>query len=353
MPKTKNALLRYYIIDELLQNRYKPLTTKQLWECLNERLVEMGQKSVDIRTLQLDLDFLKNESPWAIELEYAKVKVKPGDGKDPYMGKGMYYKDPSFSIFKKQLTNNERYLLSQVLGLLGQFDGLPEFEGLDKFIKGMNLDIPQTIISIQKNPAESLTILGRLYKSIINECTIEIQYHTYKKISDIKSVKVYPYLIKEYNRRWYLIAGAVDTDHILTFPFDRINDFKILPDYAYKPYEGDLNDRFSEIIGVTFFEENEVLPIYFWVDDETKGYVITKPLHEEQIYIKQDKELRMQYSELSGGAFFKLPCRKNYELIRELSSFGDALLVLSPSEIQNEVYNRIDKMKKRYDSLRK
>ena len=44
---------------------------------------------------------------------------------------------------------------------------------------------------------------------------------------------------------------------------------------------------------------------------------------------------------LEGGAFFSIDCIENYELIRELSSFGKDLLVLSPADIQQKVYDRV------------
>ena len=52
-------------------------------------------------------------------------------------------------------------------------------------------------------------------------------------------------------------------------------------------------------------------------------------------------ELRQQYPKLEGGAFFSIDCIENYELIRELSSFGKDLLVLSPADIQQKVRDRV------------
>ena len=65
----------------------------------------------------------------------------------------------------------------------------------------------------------------------------------------------------------------------------------------------------------------------------------TKPLHESQRYYKGEREmeLRQQYPKLDGGAFFSIDCIENYELLRELSSFGKDLLVLSPADIQQKV----------------
>ena len=55
---------------------------------------------------------------------------------------------------------------------------------------------------------------------------------------------------------------------------------------------------------------------------------------------------------LEDGAFFRIDCKENYELIRELTSFGNDLIVLEPSEIQEKVYSCIKSMKDSYQLLR-
>ena len=94
--------------------------------------------------------------------------------------------------------------------------------------------------------------------------------------------------------------------------------------------------------------------IVFWVSDYSKDYVVTKPLHESQRNIRNEREeeLRQQYPMLEGGRFFSIECIENYELIRELTSFGKDLLVLSPTDIQQKVRDYIASQFQAYHSLR-
>jgi predicted DNA-binding transcriptional regulator YafY len=46
--------------------------------------------------------------------------------------------------------------------------------------------------------------------------------------------------------------------------------------------------------------------------------------------------------------FFSIECKRNYELISVLISFGDNLLVLSPDDIRNSIIERISNMSKMY-----
>jgi len=80
----------------------------------------------------------------------------------------------------------------------------------------------------------------------------------------------------------------------------------------------------------------------------------TKPIHGSQCQYKGEKEeeFRRQYPSLYEGAFFSIDCIPNYELIRELSSFGKELIVLSPSYIQDDIFNRIKSMLDIYSTVR-
>ena len=104
---------------------------------------------------------------------------------------------------------------------------------------------------------------------------------------------------------------------------------------------------------MTLIEGNPLQTILFWVSDYSKDYVATKPLHESQRHYKgkKEKELRQQHPMLDGGAFFSIECIENYELIRELSSFGKDLLVLTPTDIQQKVRDRLTAQLQAYQSL--
>ena len=81
---------------------------------------------------------------------------------------------------------------------------------------------------------------------------------------------------------------------------------------------------------------------------------IRDSIHASQCQYKGEKEgeFRNRYPTLNEGAFFSIDCIPNYELIRELSSFGKELLVLSPSSIQDDIFNRIKSMLDSYSKVR-
>lgn len=88
--------------------------------------------------------------------------------------------------------------------------------------------------------------------------------------------------------------------------------------------------------------------------DGSKDYVMTKPIHDSQRNLPMDEAQTLwnKYPFLDGGAFLKIDCKRNYELIRELSSFGENLIVLEPKEIQGEIFEKISKINNKYNKLR-
>ena len=351
MPANKNAVTRYYILDKLLANRYHHYSTEDLLRLVNEELEEMNQEPVSRRTIELDLHYLEWEGPFVAEIEHYQVDdVSPRTNKT--IKKSCHrYADPSFSIFTQKLTDDEKHLLGEAFTLLGQFDGLPNLEGLERLRKSLDVKTSRQIISFTKNPLVKSNLLGELFTAISQQIVVELNYHTFAEPDNVKQVVVHPYLLKEYNRRWYLFGAAENSGKLLNFSLDRIDKLVPLPAHQYVTCDEELSERFEDIIGVTLYDDRPLQTVVFWVSDFSKDFVATKPLHESQKNLHNEEELRKQYPMLEGGAFFSIDCIENYELIRELCSFGKDLLVLSPDEIQQKVRDRVASQFQAYQTL--
>lgn len=349
MPTNKNALTRYALIDRMLANRHKAYSIQDITDELAEKLPSLGQEGVSKRCVEKDLNYLEFDSPFNVEIE--EYWIDASDKNDrPYQKRCIRYFDPTFSIFKPKLTEDEKSVLSIALDTLGQFEGLENFEWLRDLKERLNFVERQPIISLSKNIHSNSTLIARLFTAISLHQVIILCYHTFIN-SDSKEVSIVPYLIKEYNNRWFLIGSACDTGKILTFPLDRIDDFTIDFKNSYIPAPLDLTERYEEIIGVTFNEEQPLEKITFWVSDKSKDYIETKPIHGSQTRVKgvKDHKLRDLNPKLKGGTFFYIECRLNYELIRELTSYGPELVVISPGNIVATIKERLSASLARYN----
>ena len=354
MPVKKKPIVRYQILDELLADRYHNYSWDDLTNEVNRRLGELGMEYVVRRTIEKDIEYLEY-GPQFVEIERYSASYLDQRSLTTKKKRCLRYADPTFSIYKKEMTNDEKYLLSEALSILGQFDGLPNFEALEKLQKSIDVKPDRQIVSFTKNPKGGHpTMLAELFTAISNKQVVEIHYHKFDRANEDVHI-ISPYLLKEYNRRWYLLGAVYSDDKLINLALDRIVKCVPLPSYIYKEYDGDINDRFEDIVGVTLYEENPVEKILFWVSDRSKDYIETKPIHDSHTPCRgaKETELREKYPYLEGGAFYTIQCRKNYELIRELCSYGKDLLVLeSDGDVKDEVEKRIREMNEEYDKLR-
>ncbi len=236
MPTTKNAMTRCMVLDELLSNQQHPRTLDELTDKVNERLATLDIKPVTRRCIEKDIQFLENDSPWMVDIDrFSVADINPETGRS-VTRRCLCYKEPGYSIFKKEMTEDEKYLLSQVLSLLGQFDGLPDFEGFDHLAKSLDVKPQRPVIMLDKNPQKNkTTLLAQAYSAVAKEWTVNLHYHTFQDPATDRCIQFYPYLLKEYNRRWYLVGADAHDKKLLSFALDRINHITPVRDKYYSP----------------------------------------------------------------------------------------------------------------------
>ena len=348
MPANKNAVRRYMILDQLLSDRNHYYTRKQLFEAVQTALQRIDDTfNVSKRTIEMDLYDM--EEIFGINIDTEKVV----DGKHV-----ICYEDQTRSIFSKPLSDEEKKLLCEVLNTLGQFSGLDNFTWLDDLQARLNdnqsfgkRDIDaevdtRKIISFSTNEElRNKDYLAGLFSAISNKRVVTVEY---LKLGQTKNSKItlYPYLLKQYNDRWYLIGTPLGDktfpfrpEFLINLPLDRIESYSEVPGKKYLDYPGDIDAHFDDIIGVTYFENEEKETILFAITNDDAPYIRTKKIHwtQEEIESERQVSLHRQYPHLKDYSFFTITCIPNYELKRMLCGFGRKLVVLSPLKLRNEI----------------
>lgn len=336
MPTNKNALARIAILDTLLADRHHYYNLDDLTEKCNERLEEIGVPAVTRRCIEKDIDFIEGAS------------FGGNIDKDTINGKYcLRYADPSFSIFTKKLSSDEKNLLQEILSTIGQFEGLDDFEWIDDLKQRLDVEERPKIISFSNNPfLKNSNLLGLIFNYISHKNVVKVCYSAFVKAK--AGIEFHPYLLKQYNDRWYLIGAADNDGKILTLALDRITNIEPVANKEFIEPDEDFAERFDDIVGVTIIDGKPLEHIVFWVSDVSKDYVESKPIHGSQKSINNDEDLRRQYPKLVGGRFFSIDCIPNYELIRELTSFGRELMVLKPKDVRAKVLEWFCKAAERY-----
>ena len=340
MPENKSAMTRYRLLDAMLGNPYRDYRMEDLNNECNRQLVAMGCPPVSLRQTQKDVHYLSSEMPGAVAVERYEVRHVSPDTGNVVVHHCMRYAVRDASVFKETITDEDRHFLSGVLDLFGQFDGLPGRPRIEEMRRKLGLgEYSRPVVCFTRNPLGDPAFFCELFLAIVHRVTVCLHYHVFSQPTDVRSVCVYPYQLREYNRRWFLVAGPTDSLRLLTFALDRLDRVDLCSAIPYREYAGDMAECFEDVVGVSLLDDAEAERIVFWASERAKGYVLTKPLHESQVHLRgtEGDALAAAHSALRGGAFFALDCVPNYELVRELCSFGGELVVLSPAGVRAKV----------------
>lgn len=163
----------------------------------------------------------------------------------------------------------------------------------------------------------------------------------YTKFSAQKSgnhYQVEPYLLKEYQNRWYLVGISVQADDFRIFGLDRISGLSV-EDETFEHRPGvDPRELFGHTVGLTY---NENPPEYVELSfTPLQGkYIKSLPLHHSQeVLIDTDEELRI--------SLFVNP---NFEFKQKILMQGDAVKVLEPTWLAMEIRATLKKAAGLYD----
>ncbi len=324
MAINKNALIRYKTIDKCLQNHYRNWILDDLIDACSNALYEFEGRDVNVskRTIQLDIQMMRSD-----KLGYnAPIEV--------YEKKFYRYADQEFSITDIPLTENDMNVLSETVEMLKQFKDFSLFDELGDIIHRLEDKIytekthRQPIIHLDKNEQlKGLEHLEVLYQAILKKCVLKITYQSYKARA-ASHITVHPFLLKEYNNRWFLVGKTNAQSEVKTFALDRIQhvDFDLKLNHLNENFDGD--EYYKNTIGVTVLDEKHVQNIILKIDSKNAPYVLTKPFHHSQEILEKHED---------GSITFKICVGINFELERLVLGFGESIEVLAPRQLRKRI----------------
>ncbi|WP_422858144.1 helix-turn-helix transcriptional regulator [Flagellimonas sp. S174] len=334
MALNKNALIRYKTIDKCLQNGYRQWTLEDLIEACSDALYEYEGRSINVskRTVQLDIQMMRSD-----KLGYnAPIEV--------YDRKYYRYADEGYSMTDIPLNENDMSVLSETVEMLKQFKDFSLFSELGGIIQRLEDKVytektrSSSIIHLDKNEnLKGLHWLDELYQAIQKKVVLKVEYKSFKA-TEANVITFHPYLLKEFNNRWFLIGMGNKNRGVVNLALDRI----VAVDYDFPtPYEEndfDADAFYKDVVGVTV---SRVRPsvVQLWIDKHNAPYVLTKPLHHSQRLIKEYED---------GSIEITFLVKPNFELERLLLGFGESMEVLKPEKLRNRIAEKLRNAAEKY-----
>lgn len=161
------------------------------------------------------------------------------------------------------------------------------------------------------------------------EIKIGYQKYTSSK-ADIYTLR--PYAVKEFAKRWYIVAYCREREALRVYGLDRIHSLEIT-DCRFEMEHGfDVDELFATSFGI-YLPEGPGQTITFRTSATEAKYLRDLPIHESQEEISSDGD----------SVTFSIFVCPNQNLIMEFCKYGSRIEVLSPASIRSEVASELKK----------
>jgi len=335
MSTNKHALIRYRVIDKCLRQTDRAWNWKSLSEACAVEIEKVTGKATTLseRTIKGDLQSMRHNEAlgYFAPIEYDRAE------------KSYYYSNRQYSITEAPLNRSDSDELKNAIGLLRQFTGFQHLEGIGNIIQKLELlayestSTTDNIVHLAQ-PAEipGQKWLDKLYEAIKDQKALAMTYKPFDK--DASGFVISPYLLKEYDNRWYLYAKNHKKSVLRTYGLERITELKPTLQEYLPAEEFDPERYFEDIIGVTLEPDKKTEKIILEVYGTTRNYILTKPLHKTQKLVEES----------TNKVVIELSLIPNYELESLLLSFGEQLKVVKPKALATRLAKRLSAAAEKY-----
>ena len=328
MPVDKQVLLRYQVLNKCFRSRYREYTIEDLLDECNKALRSQDKPEVSKRTIQNDITTL--ETDYGIRLQ---ENLKRGRQR-------LYrYYDLDYSLPLIRINDEERNKIQAAIDVLEDFEGEPLYDWTRSFLmqveSGLLNDSPSPLVTFQSNPdLKGISHFPNLLQAIRTKRVLKLRYTPYGK--DTQTITIYPYHLKQFNDRWYLIAQAKGYETFAHYALDRIDSYEEVA-LPYKDSDVDFSEYFDDVIGVTV-PDGDAEDIVIKVTGKRFNYIRTKPLHLSQRIVEEAED----------HAIISINVKVNKELESLILSFGDDMEVIAPASFRDKIAEKIQATNKKY-----
>jgi len=177
---------------------------------------------------------------------------------------------------------------------------------------------------------------GQKYLTPVMQAMLEnrallIGYKKYMS-EETEERRIYPYAVKEFEKRWYIVAYSTDHAQLRTYAMDRITAMKQLEERFKMPAGFDVDALFENSYGIYLPGEENPLLVRLKATKREAAYLKDLPLHPSQVLESETEEY----------AVFVLRVIPNRNFLMELCKRGGGLEVLQPQQLREEVKKQLE-----------
>ncbi|HEY6978925.1 MAG TPA: WYL domain-containing protein [Chitinophagaceae bacterium] len=292
----QGTIKRYQLILEKLRYNIYP-SFEDIQNFLHEQGFEISK-----RTLQRDIDAIRNEFSVSILFDRSRPGYYIDTNDSPGYGK----------LLKLIRLQNETEMVQQSLRDEHEYIS---FEHQDEW--------------------SNIKWIEPLLEAIKHRKIVELHHFTFSREQSLPR-RIEPYLLKEYQNRWYLL-GINEAGEVRSYGLDRITNV-IVTRQSFTPKKGfDPHIHYAHVIGL-HHDGSDSEEIVLSTDPLTAKYMKSLKWHVSQEVVSENEH----------EVVFRMFVQPNFELKQKVLSYGGNIKVLAPKRLISDIKKELKKTLKKY-----
>jgi len=193
-------------------------------------------------------------------------------------------------------------------------------------------------VSVEDIPSGQ-QFLTSLMQAMLDNAQLRIHYHKYMSGEGEDRV-VLPYAVKEFAKRWYLVAYSLSNEALRVYALDRIISLERTGETFRMPRGFQVDSLFEASYGIYLPEGEKPVLVTIRTTLREAAYLQDLPLHPSQHLVRQEGD----------HCIFALRVIPNPNLMMELLRHGNRLEVLAPQSLRQALKEEFEKALQLYET---
>lgn len=251
------------------------------------------------------------------------------------------------SAYPRRTFNNHRAAIEEIFGIKIGCDRSTNRYFLDEFAVDKRQTVEWLINTFSVNSLLSLgkerlggrvlvedvpsghKFLTRVMRAMMENKEIIITYCKYS--SDLpETLHIHPYVVKEFEKRWYLVGYCVERKALRLYGLDRISHIEFTGNTFVFPKDFNAREKFVLSFG-PYLPEGKPQIIRLKAFGTEALYLKDLPLHESQTLVSSDKD----------GSIFRLYLIPTDNFVMEICKHGSRIEILEPESLRKKVIKEL------------
>ena len=192
-------------------------------------------------------------------------------------------------------------------------------------------------VSVEDIPSGQKWLVS-VMQSMLDNTEMELHYRKY--MSEDEEVRhIRPYAVKEFAKRWYIVAYSEEASALRVYAMDRILALKPTGEKFKMPKGVQVDDLFESSYGIYLPEGEEPVLVKLRTTLREAAYLQDLPLHPSQVFLGSEGDF----------CLFALRVIPNPNFIMELVKHGGRLEILEPESLREQVKQELRNALKLYE----